>query len=321
MKRTQIVTHVMPTEIDEYSYIVDKLTEASHYLEKNDWISIYATLNISTELVYWNESELNADFFIEKFNRIKEKASWANELIFEIVDDNSILGTTAQKRKAIKGDYDQFIFLDCDIVFNPMTLKYMLMASEEIKNEYYFLTPQTVKLWDYTWDLITHKDFDEKEYGYEKHHTPEETYNQTIDEISVDTLENINQSAEKATIVLRHRYTNQYNAFTDFKFACGWFTLYSKSAIDLLGIPEWLGHYGPEDTYMMYGSQFYKIEKWPIYQYVLQGIYVSENYVSRDTKYKDKVKLNNLKDKFRAEAESKFSEELSKLKYTIKRFN
>lgn len=320
-KRTQIVTHIMPTEIDEYSDIIDKLTEASQYLEKKDWISIYATLNLSPKLVNWEDSQLSKEYFIDKFNQVKEKVGWANEVIFEVVDDNSILGTTAQKRKAIKGKYDQFIFLDCDIAFNPMTLKYMLMASEQIQDEYYFLTPQTVKLWDYTWDLITHKNFNNQEYGYEKQHIPNETYNQTIDEISIDTLENINKSVEKATIVLRNKFTNQYNAFTDFKFACGWFTMYSKSVVDLIGIPDWLGHYGPEDTYMMYVSQLYKIEKWPIYQYVLQGMYISENYVSRDTKYKDKLKLNNLKDQFRAESESKFSQELSKLKDTIQRFN
>ena len=51
MKRTQIVTHIMPTEIDEYSDIIDKLTEANQFLEKKDWISIYATLNLSPELI------------------------------------------------------------------------------------------------------------------------------------------------------------------------------------------------------------------------------------------------------------------------------
>jgi hypothetical protein len=50
-------------------------------------------------------------FFINKFDQIKEKCNWANEIIFNIIEDNSILGTTSQKREAIKGNYDQFILI------------------------------------------------------------------------------------------------------------------------------------------------------------------------------------------------------------------
>ena len=318
VKRTQIVTHVMPTEIDEYSEIIDRLTVASQYLENKDWISIYASLNISSDLIRWDESELKPEFFIDKFNQIKERCSWANEIIFEIIDDNSILGTTAQKRKAIKGNYDQFIFLDCDIAFHPMTLKYMLIGSEKINENYYYITPQTVKLWDYTWDIITNEKFINKEYGYEKTHNPVETVNQEIGNIFVESTDELNKNSGH---MIRHKASDQYFNLKAFKFACGWFTLYSKQILNLIGIPDWLGHYGPEDTNMMFMSEFYKMEQWPISQYVLNGLYISENYVSRDTKYNSKIKLNNLKDKFRQEAESVFAQELDKAKNLIKPFS
>ena len=73
MKRTQIVTHIMPTEIDEYSDIVDILTEASQYLDNSDWISIYATLNLSNDLISWKNSELQKDFFIQKKDELPEE--------------------------------------------------------------------------------------------------------------------------------------------------------------------------------------------------------------------------------------------------------
>ena len=120
--KTQIVTHIMPGEIDEYEGIIDNLTKCSKYLEKKDWVSIYATLNLSPKLIEWEECSIDKQFFIDKFKTLKEKCKWANELIFNIVEDDSILGTTAQKREAIKADYDQFIFLDCDIIFHPTTL-------------------------------------------------------------------------------------------------------------------------------------------------------------------------------------------------------
>jgi FkbM family methyltransferase len=290
-KRTQIVNHIMPNEIDEYSTIADKLKEASDYLEKKDWISIYATLNLSDKLIDWNNSELDKKFFIDKFQSIKQKFNWANEVIFEIIEDGSILGTTAQKRKAIKSDYDQFIFLDCDISFHKTTLKYILETSYQVDGKY-FITPQTVKLWDWTWDILTHKDFENKDYGYEKIHNAELTNNQTIEDISVSISPN-------------------------FKFGCGWMTLYSKDILNFIGIPEWLGHYGPEDTYLMYASEIAKSKRYEINQYVINGIYVSENFNSRDKTYYSKVKSFNLKDEFRNQAESQFTQQLKQFENNL----
>ena len=283
-KRTQIVTHIMPFEIDEYENIINNLVENSKYLEKKDWVSIYATLNLSPQLIDWEDSELDKQFFINKFDQIKEKCNWANEVIFNIIEDDSILGTTSQKREAIKGNYDQFIFLDCDIAFHPTTLKYILETSYQVEGKY-FITPQTVKLWDNTWDILVHNDFINKEYKYEKIHDPKLTYNQNINDINIKISSN-------------------------FKFGCGWFTLYSKDILDFIGIPEWLGHYGPEDTFLMYSSEIAK-QKYNITQYILEGIYISENYLNRDSFYKDKIKLYNKKSIFRQQAEIQFQNELN----------
>ena len=291
MKRTQIVTHLMPSEVEEYSDLIDKLTEAQQFLEDTDWISIYATLNISGLLIDWTESSLQPDFFIDKFKAIQLKCQWANELIFEVVEDSSILGTTAQKRRAISKDYDQFIFLDCDIAFHPSTLKYVLEASYQVQGKY-FITPQTVKLWDYTWDVLTHPQFMQQPYGYEKQHHPIQTYNQDITSVEVETS-------------------------PAFKFGCGWFTLYSKEILDFIGIPQWLGHYGPEDTYLMFASQLATAKGYDIKQYILNGVYVSENYVNRSNPYSNELKVNNLKDAFRKNAESQFAEQLNKFSRSL----
>jgi hypothetical protein len=276
----------MPNEINEYNNIIDNLLKSSDYLEEKDWISIYATLNLSSSLTDWNKSRLNKQFFLDKFTQIKNKCSWANEVIFNIIEDNSILGTTSQKREAIKGNYDQFIFLDCDIIFHPSTLKYILETSYQVEGKY-FITPQTVKLWDWTWDILVHDLFKNKNYGYEKIHSPELTYNQNIENIDVIVSPN-------------------------FKFGCGWFTLYSKSILDFIGIPEWLGHYGPEDTFLMYASELAIKKEYDIKQYILKGIYISENYLDRDKTYLNELVKINLKDDFRKKAEKQFNSELNK---------
>jgi hypothetical protein len=83
--------------------------------------------------------------------------------------------------------------------------------------------------------------------------------------------------------------------------------MYSKDVLNFIGIPEWLGHYGPEDTFLMYASQLATKKGYNINQYVLEGLYVSENYVSRQYPYKNSVKALNLKDTFRLQAEQQFS--------------
>ena len=283
--KTQIVTHIMPGEIDEYEGVIDNLLKCSEYLEEKDWISIYATLNLSPELIEWEKCDIDKQFFIDKFENLKQKCTWANEIIFNVIEDDSILGTTSQKREAIKEQYDQFIFLDCDIIFHPTTLKYMLETSYQVKGKY-FITPQTVKLWDYTWDILVNDKFKDEQYGYERLHPPHLTFNQEVDNIEVDVTPN-------------------------FKFGCGWFTLYSREILDFIGIPEWLGHYGPEDTFLMYASEIAKNKNHNIIQYLIKGIYVSENYIERENPYKEKLKMINLKQSFRDQAESNFQNELN----------
>ena len=153
MKKTQIVTHLMPSELEDYSDMLDKLKESSQYLDENDWVSVQATLNLSPMIIDWDKSDVKSQVFIDYFLDLKEKCDWPDEVAFDIIDDNSILGTTSQKREIIKGDYDQFIFLDGDMIFHPTTLKYMLNTSYQVEGKYY-ITPQIVRLWDTSWDIF-----------------------------------------------------------------------------------------------------------------------------------------------------------------------
>ena len=73
MKKTQIVTHLMPGEVEDYGDMLDKLTDCSKYLDEHDWVSISATLNLSPTLVDWDNSEYDTDFFVKYFENLKEK--------------------------------------------------------------------------------------------------------------------------------------------------------------------------------------------------------------------------------------------------------
>tara|TARA_R110001583_G_scaffold33731_5_gene113814 strand:+ start:1439 stop:2326 length:888 start_codon:yes stop_codon:yes gene_type:complete len=294
MKKTQIVTHLMPPELEDYGDMLNQLSKSSNYLDDEDWVSIKVALNLSPTLINWNESKYKKDFFINYFNKLKNLTTWANEIIFDIVEDNSILGAADLKREAIKGKYDQFIFLDGDMIFHPMTLKCMLDISKQVDG-YYFITPQIVRLWDTSWDILVHKDFKHiecKKNGYYREHHPNITLSQTPEDIEV-------------TI-------SPY-----FKFGCGWFTLCSKEILDLVGIPESFRGYGPDDTFLMYGSQIAKEAGYNINQYILEGIYVSENKIYRKDNFTDKIIYNDLKNDFREEIWKNMGPELDKIKKLV----
>jgi len=285
MKSTLVCVHVMPNEMDLFDRWVEQYKKALQYLDDTDDVTLMATLNLSPSLTDWDNSELNQSYFIERFNKAQSIKN-INEVV-----SKSGYGTTAQKRDAIKLNYSQFIFIDTDIAFPEQSLKYQLEASYQLNGKYIIL-PQIVKLWDDSWDLAVHKDFINKEYNYHLIHDPELTYNQEILEVG---LEQINM----------------------FKFGCGMHTLYSKELWDLIGIPESFGGYGSEDTFAMYASNYAAEAGIDIKQYILTGLYTSENMITNRLTYKVKSIAN--KENSRELSYKKFPEELNKFLTKIKK--
>ena len=272
--KTQIVMHVMPHEIDQYNECIQRLIQTLGQIEypyhqQHDEIELYTTLNLSPQLTDWDKSSIKADEVQNEFNAVNRQIYSVGKISvnFEVIRDNSILGTTAQKRKAIRTadeSIKDFIFLDSDIYFHWSTLKYLLEATKYINNKYYIITPQTIKLWDETWDVITHKDFLQYPYGFEKTYDPHGVFDQYWNDASI---------AEVPT----------------FKFGCGWFTLYSKSLWQFVDIPDALGGYGSEDTYLMFASAMMQQMGYDVQQYMIEGLFIAEDYKYRPNKYKNNI--------------------------------
>lgn len=272
MKSTLVCIHVMPNEIEMFERFMVQYRKALTYLDENDNVTIKASLNLNPLLTDWNNSELKQDYFIDIFNKLFDNIPNINEIIL----DESLMGTTQQKRKSIKLNYDQFIFVDTDIAFPEVLLKYQLEGSYHLNGKY-ILIPQLVKLWDNTWDILVHDDYKNKEYGYYNTHNPELTYNQPINEINITQIPII-------------------------KFGCGMHTLYSKEFWDFIDIPESFGGYGSEDAYAMMASEITnQLLGYIINQYVLKGIYITEDLINRTPSFGKKVKnifsKENSKDK------------------------
>ena len=260
-KRTLICIHVMPSELEMFERQMNQMHKALSYLNETDDVTLKVTLNLNPELTDWEASELKNGHFVSRFAVLFNGIKNINEIIL----DTSCWGTTQQKRESIKLDYDQFIFCDTDILFHEHMLRYQLDTSYQLDGMY-IISPSLAKFWDESWDVLCHSDYMDKHIGYStEREAIENTYVQTVDKIEI-----------KKTPVI--------------KFGCGMHTLYSKSFWEFVGIPESFGGYGPEDTYGMSAATVANRMGYNINQFVMDGIYITEDYINRKPSFDGKIK-------------------------------
>ena len=260
-KRTLICIHVMPSELEMFERQMNQMHKALSYLNETDDVTLKVTLNLNPELTDWEASELKNGHFVSRFAVLFNGIKNINEIIL----DTSCWGTTQQKRESIKLDYDQFIFCDTDILFHEHMLRYQLDTSYQLDGMY-IISPSLAKFWDDSWDVLCHSDYMDKHIGYStEREAIENTYVQTVDKIEI-----------KKTPVI--------------KFGCGMHTLYSKSFWEFVGIPDSFGGYGPEDTYGMSAATVANRMGYNINQFVMDGIYITEDYINRKPSFDGKIK-------------------------------
>jgi hypothetical protein len=269
-KRTLICIHVMPSEIEMFERLMGRMHKSFSYLDGNDDVTLKVTLNLNPELTDWENSELKNGYFISRFAVLFNGIKNINEVIL----DTQCWGTTQQKRESYKLDYDQFIFCDTDILFHEHMLKYQLNTSYQLDGMY-IISPSLPKWWDNSWDYLCHSDFVDKPYGTAMDDT------------------NVMMGAPMQEI-------KQINAkqIPTIKFGCGMHTLYSKSFWDFVTIPDELGGYGPEDTYGMEAAKVATKLGYDIKQFVMDGVYITEDYINRTPSFDGKIKPIDKKKEF-----------------------
>lgn len=280
---TQIVVHLLPHEIDWFEWQSKQFKLGSYYTK--DKVIIDVTLNLN--LVDWDQSQLPKQFFIEKFNQIKTLWDWA-EIQFIVDEENKCLGCDDKRREAIRSTIaDNILYLDSDLFFKPELLHYIIESAKLINHDYYIISPQTVRMWDSSWDVITNP-----QYLY----TPAnmETY------YANDPFEVI--SYEQSNINLK--------PISEFKFGGGWFNLLSTKLLKLTDIPDSFGPYGIDDLYVMVCCDILKQKGYNVQQYVLENTIVIENFKYRWDPYKDFLYLINRQAEFRAKAEGNLQIEI-----------
>lgn len=287
--KTVISIFCLPQEIDELEQLLLRLKFAFNHVNISNY-TIDISLGISDQLTNWEESTLPKQYFLDKFETI-------TNLLPNIVSRTSedILGCVSQRRYTWKTyqDCDYFIWLDTDIVFDPITLYYLEESFNSIKDQFPLsvITPEIVKVWDGTWDCLVNDKFQKEKYGYEKLNNP---------------YADCGQHGE----IFLERVLNQIPGQPPMKFAGGWFTCISKVLLDKITIPDNLGHYGWEDTLIMHACA----RLGEGHQFKVKNLVVCENYKFRDNSYFTKyIKNIDKREEFKTIAYQGANEYLSKL--------
>ena len=292
-----ISIHISPYEIDNYQTFIHQLRRNLNYVE--DEIIFTPYLNLSKYFYNWEDSTLSPFYFVDRFNEL-------NDIVREycVIDeyvnfDEKILGAFSYKTMFLnkyKDEVDAFIWFDSDMIFPDNTIAMLIASHKSSETKYCIVTPQIHRLWDTTWDILVNKDYinipasHDNYFGFDGY----SLYKRDDEDYFLD------ENKQK------------------FKFASGWCNLLSADLFrDLINFTYDLGHYGPDDTFIMNLLDYYKFNKGKdINQYILKNIVVTENYKHSLNQYKDYiVKNNNIKTKeeFTNEVNKAVSKRLNKI--------
>lgn len=280
-----IVIHVLPQEIDQLEQLLVHLKKSSIYLNSDDY---FVDVVLNTKLIDWSLSKLNEEFFINKFSYLETlTTSWC-KANFEI-SNGSILGCNDIRRRALRtSTADYIMYLDADNIFSDTLLYNIKQYCDELLKQdgYSILVPQTTRLWDSTWDIITNKLYLETDASHNNY------FNR--DPYTLNRPEDV--------------YAVEVNCF---KFA-GWGTCIPTKIRDIIDIPDSLGSYGLDDTFIMSACTILKQKQVNIKQYVLEGEIIIENNKFRFNPYKDYLTVIDYREKFLNNAQTAFNVEIQK---------
>lgn len=240
-KTFRLVQYIQPWEIDDFERQMDQLIKSSYFI--NDDVNIIIDVSMNTNIIDWPQSKISLELFEKKFNYINTKLSYYYTTEFFI---NDSIGVTDKRRQCILKQSDYTIWLDSDIFFSIYTLPYLINSVSIITENDFILSPQLIKYWDSSWDCLVNEQYIDMPYNHRDF----------FDVYSLD-------STFKESVSL--------NINNTIKFGGGWFNMFTTTILRKIGIPDEIGAYGPDDTYI---SECAKMLNIP--QYILQNIVVTE---------------------------------------------
>lgn len=279
MKKTKILIHIysLIQDIDYLERTLLFLKQNSIYVDKSQFYYLLdVTIPISGYWQDWEGSKIPKELFEDKFKNLQKYADWFDEVSFQIEDNSK-----GALKKSISNmhtyDVDAIIYLDADVIFNPYTLQLTSESFLTLKDKHpkCIITPEIVKLWDGSWDILVNENFINQPYGYEK------TNDSIVDSFQI-----------YGDITLEPLTFNGKNAF---KFGGGWFTLISKELLTELNFPQDIEGWGAIDT----ATMFYCETNPEITQFKIKNLVVCEDqkYTNRKI-YDPYIKFFNRKEEY-----------------------
>ena len=280
-----ISIHIFPHEINEYKRVILQLEKnLNHLKNEKSSIEVWVTLNNNISIL----DEVYENQFLHITNLFLSVNKHANINVKSVINDtNTFYGVNEHRRSTIQRakESDFIFFLDCDIYFSELTLKFHLETINKIKNDskYFILSPQTVRLWDTSWDCLVNENYLRQPINSYLNLNPEQ-----FEKIKPSNIELVKNDK--------------------FKWAGGWFNCYSAHLLKLIGIPRSFKGYGPDDTFAMYCCQYMKSKNINVNQYILKNLIVYEHTKLKSKKNFFKKDIPN----FRSECSKYMQRELVK---------
>ena len=274
-----ISIHISPYEIDNYQTFIHQLRRNLNHVE--DEIIFTPYLNLSKYFYNWEDSTLSPFYFVDRFNELNDIVREYCVIDEHVNFDEKILGAFSYKTMFLnkyKNEVDAFIWFDSDMIFPDNTIAMLIASHKSSETKYCIVTPQIHRLWDTTWDILVNKDYinipasHDNYFGFDGY----SLYKRDDEDYFLD------ENKQR------------------FKFASGWCNLLSADLFrDLINFTYDLGHYGPDDTFIMNLLDYYKFNlDVDINQYILKNVVVTENYKHSLNQYKDYITKNiNIKTK------------------------
>ena len=144
----------------------------------------------------------------------------------------------------------------------------------EQNKEYFIITPETTRIWDSTWDPITNKEC-----------------------LSIPASHD-NYFSRDPYLTTGLTGDTSIREINTFKFASGWFTLLSNSLTKKIIIPNEMGSYYMDDTFIMQCCISGNNKGLNASQYVIENEIIIENNKFRYNPYKDYLSNIDRKQEF-----------------------
>lgn len=291
----------MPWELDYALLSFTQLKKSKYYIDDKDSIYVDVTLNLSNYLINWKDTSISKSFFIDKFKSLQPllKDYICN---FKIYEGDQLYGGLNTVYESTENHIDYYMIMNPDMYFSENLLFYLIESSKHINNEYFVITPQIPKLWDNTWDSISHPNYQNISY---------DEWNK-LDVYDVrNFLRNIEDDIKLKPLNI-HKWA-------------GWFDLYNKKMWNEFYSNDWDG-YGGHDFYTMLLSQYAKNKGVDFQQYILENQIVCEyeigplNNKNFSNYYKKQIVMNDIPNQ-RKQFEEKMNEYLNKGIQTLKQKN